>query len=206
MSDKSCEKTDSVNRSAECSGDSQASKFQDDIAQRFSLNDEGNSVTGKPRQYSAVNNLGNPPKTENRHVKDQKEEPFDPFAEAAEFSLPGKYRKLKATSTRLYSELRKIAEKVGGETLPCHSFVERLEAGFDVGDISTHNKIQEKAKGLLEEHERLSILTNAVVTRSNNLRDDSSWQDVYKCYRHWQIVLSKFNELQRRTQQLLEGK
>ena len=208
LSDKACEKPDGVNRSAECSGDSQASTLQVDITKRLSLNDEGNrpqSVTGTPRQSSAVNNLGNPPKTENRHVKDKKEESFDPFAEGAEFTLPGKYRKLKATSTRLYSELRKIAEKDGGKPSPCHSFVERLEAGFDVGDISTHNKIQEKAKGLLEEHERLSILTNAVVSRSNNLRDDSSWQDVYKCYRHWQIVLSKFNELQRRTQQLLEG-
>ena len=208
VSDKACEKPDGVNRSAECSGDSQASKLQVDIAKRLSLNYEGNrpqSVTGTPRQSSVVNNLVNKPKTENRHVKDQKEESFDPFAEGAEFTLPGKYRKLKATSTRLYSELRKIAEKDGGKPSPCHSFVERLEAGFDVGDISTHNKFQNKANGLLEEHERLSALTTAVVSRSNNLRDDSSWQDVYKCYRHWQIVLSKFNELQRRTQQLLEG-
>ena len=205
VSDKVLLKTDSVNRSAEYSGDSQARKLQVDITKRLSLNDEGNrpqSVTGTPRQSSTFNNVGNPPKTENTHVKD---ESFDPFAEGAEFTLPGKYRKLKATSARLYSELRKIAEKDGGKSSRCHSFVERREAGFDVGDISTHNKFQNKANGLLEEHERLSILTNAVVSGSNNLRDDSSWQDVYKCYRHWQIVLSKFNELQRRTQQLLEG-
>jgi len=87
---------------------------------------------------------------------------------------------------------------------PCEHFVERLETEFDVGNVSTHNKTQDKANGLLEDHEKLAMLTNAVVTRTYNLKDDSSWQEVYKCYRHWQIVLSKFNELQRRTQQLLQ--
>jgi len=89
---------------------------------------------------------------------------------------------------------------------PCEHFVERLEAEFDVGNVSTHKKTLDKANGLLEDHEKLVMLTNAVVTRSYNLKDDSSWQEVYKCYRLWQIVLSKLNELQRRTQQLLQGK
>jgi len=89
---------------------------------------------------------------------------------------------------------------------PCEHFVERLEAEFDVGNVSTYKKTLDKANGLLEDHEKLAMLTNAVVTRSYNLKDDSSWQEVYKCYRHWQIVLSKFNEPQRRTQQLLQGK
>jgi len=74
-----------------------------------------------------------------------------------------------------------------------------------MGDMSTRKELQDKAKGLLDEHEKLSRLTRAVVNRSHNLREDSSWPEVYKCYRHWQIVLRKFNELQRRTQQLLEG-
>jgi len=73
-----------------------------------------------------------------------------------------------------------------------------------MGDMSTRKELQDKAKGLLDEHEKLSRLTRAVVNRSHNLREDSSWPEVYKCYRHWQIVLRKFNELQRRTQQLLE--
>ena len=126
--------------------------------------------------------------------------------EGVELALPGKYRKLKATSVRLYSEVRKIAEKDDSKSsLPWHNFVERLEREFKIGYISTHKEIKEKSNGLLEEHERLSLLTSAVVSRSNDLKDDSSWQEVYKCYRHWQIVLSKFNELQKRTQLLLEG-
>ncbi|KAJ7362083.1 hypothetical protein OS493_013174 [Desmophyllum pertusum] len=151
-----------------------------------------------------LGNLDNQSKTEGKNLQDCKEDSLDPFAVDAEFVLPGKYRKLKSTSTQLYSELRKIIEK-DGKPSPCQHFVERLEAGFDVGNISTRNEIQDKANGLLEEHEQLSTLTDAVVIRSCSLRDDTSWQEVYKCYRHWQIVLSKFNELQRRTQRLLEG-
>ena len=138
-------------------------------------------------------------------LREGKEDWLDPFAEGAEFTLPAKYRKLKSTSTRLYSELRKIVEK-DDKPLPCELFVERLEAEFDKGNVSTQKETQDKVKKLLEDHEKLAVLTNAVVTRSYNLKDDSSWQEVYKCYRHWQIVLSKFNELQRRTQQLLQGK
>jgi len=89
---------------------------------------------------------------------------------------------------------------------PCEHFVERLETKFDMGNVSNHKKAQDKANGLLEDHEKLAMLINAVVTRSYNLEDDSSWQEVSKRYRHWQIVLSKFNELQRRAQQLLQGK
>ena len=105
---------------------------------------------------------------------------------------------------KLFSELRNIAEKSEKPSAWQH-FVDRVEAGFDMGDISTHKELQDKAKGLLDEHEKLSRLTRDVVSRSHNLSEDSPWQEVYKCYRHWQIVLSKFNELQRRTQQLLEG-
>jgi len=93
-----------------------------------------------------------------------------------------------------------------GKPWPCEHFVERLEAEFDGGNVSKHSKTQDKANRLLEDHEKLAMLTNAVVTRSYNLQDDSLWQEVYKCYTHWQIVLSKFNDLQRRTQQLLQGK
>ena len=139
-------------------------------------------------------------------LREGKEDWLDPFAEGAEFTLPGKYRKLKSTSTRLYSELRNIVEK-DDKPWPCEHFVERLEAEFDMGSVSTQKETQDKVNRLhvLEDHEKLAMLTNAVVTRSYNLKDDSSWQEVYKCYRHWQIVLSKFNELQRRTQQLLQG-
>ena len=169
VSDKVLLKTDSVNRSAEYSGDSQARKLQVDITQRLSLNDEGNrpqSVRGTPRQSSTLNNVGNPPKTENRHVKDKS---FDPFAEGAEFTLPGKYRKRKATSAQLYSELRKIAVKDCGKPSPCHSrFVERLEAGFDVGDISTQNKFQDKQTDFLKNmkdclHSPMPLLVEVII-------------------------------------------
>jgi len=122
-----------------------------------------------------------------------------------QFTLPAKYRKLKSTSKRLCSELRKIVQK-DDKPWPCEHFVERLKAEFDGGNVSKHSKTQDKANRLLEDHEKLAMLTNAVVTRSYNLKDDSLWQEVYKCYRHWQTVLSKFNDLQRRTQQLLQGK
>jgi len=163
------------------------------------------SVTGKPGQSSVLGKLDHQSKSQERVFQAGKEDWLDPFAENAELTLPAKYRKLKSTSTRLYSELRKILEK-DDKPWPCKHFVERLEAEFDVGNVSTHSKTQDKANGLLEDHEKLAMLTNAVVTRSYNLKDDSSWQEVYKCYRHWQIVLSKFNELQRRTQQLLQCK
>ncbi len=207
-STKPLEKAEGVNESTECSGESQASKLQVDKAKQLALNDgfyKPPSVTRRPGESSRFGNLDSQSKSEERVSQDRKEETLDPFAEGAEFALPGKYRKLKSTSTRLYSELRKIVEK-DDKPSPCQQFVERLETVFDVGNVSTHNEIHDKANGLLEEHEKLSLLSNAVVTRSHNLREDSSWQEVYKCYRHWQIVLSKFNELQRRTQQLLQGK
>ena len=205
---KPIEKTDDVHKSSECPVESQASKLQVDNAKQVAVNDvfdKPQSVTGRPEQSSRLGKLDFQSKSEERVFQDRKEEMLDPFAEGAEFALPGKYRKLKSTSTRLYSELRKIAEK-NEKPVPCQNFVERLEAEFHTGNVSTHSEIYDKANGLLEEHEKLSLLSNAVVTRSHNLRDDSSWQEVYKCYRHWQIVLSKFNELQRRTQQLLQGK
>jgi len=81
------------------------------------------------------------------------------------------------------------------ETWPCKHFVERLEEEFDVGNVSTHNKTHDKASGQLEDYEKLAMLANAVVNQSYNLKDDSSYQEVYKCYRHWKFVLSKFNKL-----------
>lgn len=197
------EKTDNVN---EYFGESQEGKLEGDNMKQLALNDGfGKSVTGRPGQSSVLGGLDHQSKSEEQVFLEGKEGWLDPFAEGAEFTLPAKYRKLKSTSTRLYSELRKIVEK-DDKPLPCEHFVERLEAEFDMGNVSTQKEIQDKGNRLLEDHEKLAMLTSAVVTRSYNLKDDSSWQEVYKCYRHWQIVLSKFNELQRRTQQLLQGK
>ncbi|KAJ7362147.1 hypothetical protein OS493_013238 [Desmophyllum pertusum] len=116
-SDKLLEKTNNVNKSTECFGESQASKVQVDNVKQLALNDGVNkplSVTGIPRQSSGLGNLDNQSKTEERDLlQDCKKESLDPFAVDAEFVLPGKYRKLKSTSTRLYSELRKIIEKDG---------------------------------------------------------------------------------------------
>jgi len=185
-----CEKTDNVNESTECSGESQGKKLQVDNMKQSALNGgfgKPQSVTGIPGQSSVLGRLDHQSKSDQRVFQAEKEAWFDPFAENAEFTLPDKYRKLKSTSTRLYSDLRKIVEK-DYKPWPCEHFVERLEAEFDVGNVSTHNKTQHKANGLLEDHEKLAMLTNAVVTRSYNLKDDSSWQEVYKCYRHWQIA------------------
>ena len=131
---------------------------------------------------------------------------FDPFAEGSELSLPSTYRKLKATSIKLYSDLRNNAES-RDKPSPCQYFLHRLETEFaDMETISTHKEIQDKTNSLLEEHEKWLRLIGNVVNQSYKLSEDSPWQEVYKCYRHWQIELSKFNELQKRTQQLLEGK
>ena len=111
----------------------------------------------------------------------------------------------KATSIKLYSGLRNIAESRDRPS-PCQYFLHRLESEFDMENISTHKEIHDKTNSLLEEHEKWLRLTGDMVNRSFKLSENSPWQEVYKCYRHWQIVLSKFNELQRRTQQLFEGK
>ena len=159
-----------------------------------------------PRDSSGLGDLRCQSNSEARDVEGDKQELFDPFAEGTELSLPSKYRKLKATSIKLYSDLRNIAESRDRPS-PCQYFFHRLESEFDMENISTHKEIQDKTNSLLEEHEKWLKLIGDVVNRSYKLSEDSPWQEVYKCYRHWQIVLSKFNELrQRRTQQLLEGK
>jgi len=49
------------------------------------------------------------------------------------------------------------------KTWPCKHFVEHLEEEFDVGNVC----------GLLEDYEKLAMLTNAVIIQSYNLKDDS---------------------------------
>ena len=134
-----------------------------------------------------------------------KEEMFDPFTEGSELKLPVKYRKLKAASAKLYSELEKIADN-RETSLACQQFLHDIEFVFDMGNIPTYRELQGRATKLLEEHEKLSKLINNVVHRSRNVDDDSPWPEVYKCYRQWQIVLKKFHELQKKSQQLLKGK
>ena len=169
------------------------------------LSNKFQNTTGKPCKSSGLSNQDDQSPAETRHVHVQKQEWFDPFSKEAELVLPGKYRKLKATSSRLYSELKSVTCQ-RDEPSPSQHFANRIECVFDAEGISTHETLQKNACGLLEEHEKLTRLTDEVVNRSNYLNENSSWSEVYKCYRHWQVVLSKFNELQRKTQQLLEGK
>ena len=160
------------------------------------------SVTGKsPESVSALRKGDCLPNSDQA----DKQEMFDPFGEGVELKLPIKYRRLKATTVKLYSELENFSEK-RESPMPSQQFVQGIESLFDMGDIPTHSELQDKGIALLKEHEKLSILTSNVVNRSENLGDDSPWPEVYKCYRLWQIVLNKFNELQKGTQQLLEGK
>ena len=69
------------------------------------------------------NVIGKSPESVSEHVKREsrsnsrrtnmqvdKQEMFDPFTEGSELKLPVKYRKLKAASAKLYSELEKIAD------------------------------------------------------------------------------------------------
>ena len=87
-----------------------------------------------------------------RDVEGNKQELFDPFAEGSELSLPSKYRKLKATSIKLYSDLRNNAES-RDKPSPCQYFLHRLESEFDMENISTHKEIQDKTNSFLEEHD-----------------------------------------------------
>ena len=194
VSDKPLDTLASVEQSTE-SGECQSSKlFGDELKSLINMDSKPHNTTRQPSESLGLGNLCCQSNSEARDVEDDKQELLDPFAEDTELSLPGKYRKLKATSIKLYSDLqRNIAES-------------RDRPEFDMENIFTHKEIQDKTNSLLEEHEKWSRLTGDVVTRSYKLSENSPWQEVYKCYRHWQIVLSKFNELRRRTQQLLEGK
>ena len=177
----------------------------DELKSLIDMDSKPQNMTGKPSESYGFGNLRCQSNSEARDVEGDKQEVFDPFAEGTELSLPSKYRKLKATSIKLYSDLRNNAES-RDKSPPCQYFLHRLETEFDMENISTHKEIQDRTNTLLEEHEKWLRLTGDMVSRSYKLSEDSPWQEVYKCYRHWQIVLSKFNELQRRTQQLLEGK
>ena len=162
--------------------------------------------------------IGKSPESVSEHVKQEsrpsswrtnlqvdKQEMFDPFTEGSELKLPVKYRKLKAASAKLYSELEKIADN-RETSLACQQFLHDVESVFDMGNIPTYSELQGRATELLEEHEKLSALVNNAVHRSHNIGDDFPWREVYKCYRHCQIVLNKFHDLQKRTEQLLKGK
>ena len=170
------------------------------------MDEKQGNVTGKsPESVSGLLEGDCRSNSWGTNLQVDKEEVFDPFAEDSELKLPVKYRKLKATSARLYSELEKIADD-RKSSLACQQFLHDVESVFDMGNIATYSELQGRAIELLEEHEKLSRLVNNVVHRSHNVSDDSPWPEVYKCYRHWQIVLNKFHELQKRTQQLVKGK
>ena len=47
------------------------------------------------------------------------------------------------------------------------------QISYNEQNASTHYKTHNKASGLLEDHEKLAMFTNAVVTQSYNLKDDS---------------------------------
>jgi len=129
----------SLNESTKCSGESQGRKLQVDNMKQLALNDgfgKPQSVTGRPSQSSVLGRLDHQSKSDERVFQAEKEDWFDPFTENAEFTLSAKYRKLKSSSTRLYSELRKIVEK-DYKPWPCENFVERIETEFDVGNVST---------------------------------------------------------------------
>jgi len=93
-----------------------------------------------------------------------KEHSLDNIAENAEFTLPAKLK---------YHKLKSASTRLY---------------------VSTQNKTHDKDSGLLEDYEKLAMHTNAVVIQSYNLKDDSLYQEVFKCYRHWKIVLSKLNK------------
>ena len=166
---------------------------------------QGNAIGKSPESVSEQVKRESRSNSRRTNMQVDKQEMFDPLTEGSELKLPVKYRKLKAASAKLYSELEKIADN-RETSLACQQFLHDVESVFDMGNIPTYSELQGRATELLEEHEKLSALVNNVVHRSHNIGGDSPWPEVYKCYRHWQIVLNKFHELQKRTQQLLKGK
>ncbi|XP_067043996.1 uncharacterized protein [Acropora muricata] len=165
---------------------------------------QGNVIGKSPESVSGQVKRESRSNSRRTNMQADKQETFDPFTEGSELKLPVKYRKLKAASAKLYSELEKIADN-RETSLACQQFLHDVESVFDMGNIPTYSELQGRATELLEEHEKLSALVNNVVHRSHTIGDDSPWPEVYKCYRHWQIVLSKFHELQKKTQQLLKA-
>jgi hypothetical protein len=143
-------------------------------------------------------------KTEAEEVVSEK--PFMLVEEGHTLTLPAKYRKMKSLNSKLISQIHKNLE----ETDLNHSeeFVNRLENQFDWLNEISHETVRTEAQTLMESQHKLLLHAEWVIEKSTVIghsQSTFSWQNVYKCYRHWQVLLGQFRELQKRTQDLLAG-
>ena len=135
----------------------------------------------------------------------EQEKLFDLLCDGGCLKLPGKYRKIKKQNAKLNSQLRNARRS---QSVSQSRFVECLETTFDLATSTTHARLYEEASQLVTWHERLVRLVSAAVGESQGLVTGASfsWQQAYKAYRLWQLALNRFDELHRRTQQLLQGR
>lgn len=193
----------SVDKCDERDGQLQSCKEDGDKVKLYT-NEEATRAVEQGRD-SKSKNTDETKEIERGSSKKPTEKPFELLTDGASLTLPSKYRKLKSQNTKLFSQLRSALQN---QPVNHELFVERLESTFDFKTTLSHAELQQEATQVLQSHDKLFQLTAAAVTKSHALSHDASspWQPVYKCYRLWQLVLSKFHELQRKTEQLLQGK
>ncbi|XP_015769573.1 PREDICTED: uncharacterized protein LOC107348078 [Acropora digitifera] len=131
--------------------DVHASNMKSTDPEPVELNESINSSNSTQPSALAVmdKKQGKSPESVSEHVKREsrsnswrtnlqvdKQEMFDPFTEGSELKLPVKYRRLKAASAKLYSELKKIADN-RETSLACQQFLHKVESVFDMENIPT---------------------------------------------------------------------
>lgn len=139
---------------------------------------------------------------DNESEAPQPDKTFVLTEEGHTLALPSKYRKLKSTHSKLISKLMK-ASRTNDQS--SENFLKRLENHFDLTE-APKEIVMEKTKSLVQAQDKLELYVQWLMERSKIGENDSfSWQNVYKTYRHWQVLLGKFKELQKQTQELLAG-
>lgn len=128
------------------------------------------------------------------------EKPFLLSEDGHTLTLPPRYRKLKASHYKFISKLNKGTET----TDQSETFVRRLESQFDFNKGSGE-LVLNRVNVLIQAQKKLLVYLQWITERSFDDHETFSWQNVYKSYRHWQVLLGKFHELQKGTQELLTG-
>ena len=132
----------------------------------------------------------------------EKPQQFNLMTDGSRLAMPNSYRKLKSVHLKLYSQLKNIHSE--GDS--SRNFLEHFESTFkDYNVKMTHVELEKESKRLLREHDELFEIVASVAQQSAAINDSSPWHEVYSCYCSWQFILTKFKELQKRTQTLLEG-
>ncbi|XP_031558692.1 uncharacterized protein LOC116295102 [Actinia tenebrosa] len=136
--------------------------------------------------------------------------PFLLMEDGHTLSLPSKYRKMKSKNSKLVSQIHKKLHET--DFSQSERFTRYLENQFDWpnkldwSNQLSHETLSTEAQALMDTQRRLLLHANWVIDRSVEISTPNSafsWQNVYKCYRHWQVLLGKFREVQKRTKDLM---